>query len=183
TWSPDSKLIAFHDNKMEIWLLDTVTGKAKVIDKAVVNDGDYDASWSPDSKWLAYTQTVSNRFHSLFLYSVASGKTTQVTDGMSDVRSPAFDRGGKYLYFTESTNYGTSTSGLDMTSDAFNVTRSVYALVLAADAASPIAPQSEDEKSLETAGKDKKDSGDEHSNKDKVDAVKKPDEGGKDEAG
>src|SRR5580658_4288220 len=31
-WAPDSKLIAFHDNKLEIWLLDTVTGKASVID-------------------------------------------------------------------------------------------------------------------------------------------------------
>src|SRR5208282_5019255 len=176
TWSPDSKLIAFHDNKMEIWLLDTVTGKAKVIDKAVVNDGDYDASWSPDSKWLAYTQTVSNRFHSLFLYSVASGKTTQITDGMSDVRSPAFDRGGKYLYFTESTNYGTSTSGLDMSSDAFDVTRSVYGLALAADTASPVAPQSEDEKTPEAKdkdAKDTKDSGDEHADKDKSDDAKK----------
>jgi tricorn protease len=125
-WSPDSKLIAFHDNKLEIWLLDTVTRKATVIDKAVQEDTDYDAAWSPDSKWLAYTQSVANRFHALFLYSVASGKSTQITDGMSDVRFPAFDRGGKYLYFTESTNYGTSTSGLDMSSDAFNVTRSVY---------------------------------------------------------
>jgi tricorn protease len=182
-WSPDSKLIAFHDNKMNIWILDTTAGKAAVIDKGIVDDNDYDAAWSPDSKWLAYTQSVANRFHALFLHSMDSHKSTQVTDGMSDVRSPAFDRGGKYLYFTESTNYGTSTSGLDMTSDAFNVTRSVYALVLATDAASPIAPQSEDEKSLETTGKDKKDSGDERSNKDKGDAAKKPDEGGKDEAG
>jgi tricorn protease len=178
-WSPDSKLIAFHDNKMEIWLLDTVTGKATVIDKAVVNDGDYDASWSPDSKWLAYTQTVSNRFHALFLHSVASGKSTQITDGMSDVRFPAFDRGGQYLYFTESTNYGTSTSGLDMSSDAFDVTRSVYGLALAMDTASPIAPQSEDEKTPDA--KDKKDSGGEHADQDKSDAAKKSDEAGKQE--
>ncbi len=162
-WSPDSKLIAFHDNKMEIWLLDTTTSKATVIGKGVVSDGDYDASWSPDSKWLAYTQTVSNRFHALFLYSIASGNSTQVTDGMSDVRLPAFDRGGKYLYFTESTNYGTSTSGLDMSSDAFSVTRSVYGLALAADTPSPVAPQNEDEKL--PGVKDKKDSGDEHADK------------------
>ena len=92
-WSPDSKLIAFHDNKMNIWILDTTVGKAAVIDKGVVDDNDYDAAWSPDSKWLAYTQSVANRFHALFLHSVDLHKSTQVTDGMSDVRSPAFDRG------------------------------------------------------------------------------------------
>jgi tricorn protease len=181
-WSPDAKLIAFHDNKTEIWVLDTVAGKATVIDKAFVDDADYDASWSPDSKWLAYTQAVANRFHALFLYSVASGKSTQVSDGMSDVRFPAFDRGGKYLYFTESTNYGTTTSGLDMSSDAFSVTRSVYGLALAADTASPIAVQSEDEKKPDA--KDKKDAdaaGDKSADKDKSDAAKKPDEAGKPE--
>ena len=166
---------------MEIWLLDTATCKATVIDKAVVDDDDYDASWSPDSKWLAYTQTVSNRFHAMFLYSVASGKSTQITDAMSDVRFPAFDRGGKYLYFTESTNYGTSTSGLDMSSDEFDVTRSVYALVLAADTPSPIAPQSEDEKTPEARDKDKekdKDKDDKDKDKDKdKDAKDKKDSG------
>ncbi|MGA9496635.1 MAG: PDZ domain-containing protein [Terriglobales bacterium] len=193
-WSPDSKLIAFHDNKMQIWLVDTATAKARVIDTAVVDDGDYDASWSADSKWLAYTQSVSNRFHALFLYSVASGKSARITDGMSDVRFPAFDRGGKYLYFTGSTNYGTSTSGLDMSSDEFDVTSSIYGLALAADTASPVAPQSEDEKTPEARDKDKdkdkdrdrdkdkdndknaKDAGDEQSDKDKSDAAKKSDD-------
>src|SRR5580704_2847666 len=179
TWSPDSKLIAFHDNKTETWLLDTVAGKATVIDKAVVDDGDYSASWSPDSKWLAYTRTVPNRFHALFLYSVDLGKSTQVTDGMSDIRLPAFDRGGKYLYFAESTNYGTTTSGLDMSSDAFNVTRSIYGLALAADTPSPVAPQGEDEKKPDA--RDKKDASDEHTDKDKSDAAKKSDETAKSE--
>jgi tricorn protease len=201
-WSPDSKMIAFHDNKTEIWLLDTVTGKASVIDKAVVDDGDFDACWSADSKWLGYTQTVANRFHALFLYSVATGKSTQISDGMSDVRFPAFDRGGQYLYFTESTNYGTSTSGLDMSSDAFNVTRSVYGLALGADTASPVAPQGEDEKApgakdkdkdkdakdkdkdKDKDAKDKKDAPDDHADKDKSDkdtsdAEKKSDDAGK----
>ncbi len=36
---------------------------------------------------------------------------------MSDARHPAFDRDGQYLYFTASTNYGPTISGLDMTSD------------------------------------------------------------------
>jgi tricorn protease len=171
-WSPDSKMIAFHDNKLGIWLLDTATGKAEVIDKSVVNDGDNDAAWSPDSKWLAHTRSVANRFHALFLYSLDSRKNTQVTDGTSDVRFPAFDRGGKYLYFTESTNYGTTTSPLDMSSDAFSVTRSVYGLALAADTASPIAPQGEDEEKPEA--RDRKDD-------EKADVPKKPDEAGEQE--
>ena len=59
---------------------------------------------------------------------------------MSDARYPAFDRDGQYLYFTASTNYGPGAHPLDMTSDEHEVTRSVYALVLPADAASPVAP-------------------------------------------
>ena len=171
-WSPDSKLIAFHDNKQDTWVLDTTTGKAAVIGQSAVDDADYDAAWSPDSKWLAYTGSLTNRFHALFLYSVDAAKSSRITDGMSDVRFPAFDRGGKYLYFTESTNYGMSTSGLDMSSDALSVTRSVYALVLAADTASPVAPQSEDEKKPEARGE--KDG-------EKADAAKKPDEAGKED--
>ena len=80
------------------------------------------------------------------LYSLESGQSTQVTDGLSDARYPAFDREGQYLYFTASTNYGPGAHPLDMTSDEHQVTRSVYALVLPADAASPVTPESDEEK-------------------------------------
>jgi len=173
-WSPDSKMIAFHDNALGIWVLDTTNGKAGVIDRSVVNDGDYDAAWSPDSKWLAYTRSMNNRFHALFLYSIESHKATQVTDAMSDVQRPAFDRDGRYLYFTESTNYGTTTSGLDMTSDAFAVTRSVYALALAADTPSPIAPQPEDEKAPGAKKSDDDDKAEKPDQGEKAEKAEKP---------
>ena len=173
------KADCLYDNELGVWLLDTTTGKAEVIDKSVDNDRDYDAAWSPDSKWLAYTRSLPNRFHALFLYSVDSRKSKQVTDGMSDVRYPAFDRGGKYLYFTESTNYGTSTSGLDMSSDAFEVTRTLRPR---AGRRYPVADCSpvEDEKNPEAKDKEKKDSGDEHADQDK-EGPAKPDETGKEE--
>ena len=38
-------------------------------------------------------------------------KAFQVTDGMSDARYPVFDRNGKYLYFTASTDVGLSAVG------------------------------------------------------------------------
>jgi hypothetical protein len=42
----------------------------------------------------------------IYLYSLGGAKNTQVTDGMSDAENPVFDKNGKYLYFTASTNSG-----------------------------------------------------------------------------
>lgn len=145
-WSPDSKQISFTDNKLDILWLNTETGKLTKVDTDFNWASSSENTWSPDSKWLAYTRSLPNRLHALYLYSIDSGKCTQVTDGMSDVRYPAFDKDGQYLYFTASTNYGPTTSGLDMSSDEHLVTRNVYALVLSKDGASPVGPESDEEK-------------------------------------
>jgi tricorn protease len=149
-WSPDSKKIAFHDNRLNIYMLDTTTGKLSTVgDKNVFggfSNTNYDLDWSPDSKWIAYPRSLANHLHALFLYSVETGQSTQVTDEIADSTEPAFDREGKYLYFLASTNSGATSDGLDMTSDLYSPTSSIYAAVLAADQASPIAPELDDEK-------------------------------------
>src|SRR5262249_9691325 len=83
------------------------------------------------------------------------GKSYQLTDGMSDVLYPAFDKGGKYLYFTASTNTALSTGWLDMSSLEHPVHRSVYVMVLRKDTLSPLAPESDEEKSPDSAASDK----------------------------
>ncbi len=145
-WSPDSKLISFTDAEREILVLNTETKKLTKVDRDPNWEFQSDAAWSPDSKWLAYTRSIGNRLHAIFLYSVDSGKATQVTDGMSDARYVAFDKDGPYLYFTASTNYGPASSGLDMSSDEHEVTRHVYAMVLSNEGVSPVAPESDEEK-------------------------------------
>ena len=149
-WSPDSKKIAFHDNRLKTYMLDTTTGKLAVVNDKNVYGGfsneSFDFAWSPDSKWIAYARSMPNHLHAIFLYSVDSGQSTQVTSEMGDSRNPAFDRDGKYLYFLASTNAGATSNRLDMTSDLYRVTSNIYAITLAADAASPIAPELEDEK-------------------------------------
>ncbi len=64
---------------------------------------------------------------------------------MSDALYPSFDKNGKYLYFTASTNVALSTAGLDMSSDEHRVSRSVYLAVLSKDEKSPLAPESDEE--------------------------------------
>ena len=62
----------------------------------------------PDSKWLAYGKRLENYLGAIFVYSLADAKSTQLTDGLSDARYPVFDKDGKYLYFTASTDSGPS---------------------------------------------------------------------------
>src|SRR3954470_21527022 len=152
TWSPDSKKIAYTDKRLQLWYLDL----DKLTPKLVDNDyfGGFGPTqlgqtWSPDNKWLAYSKQLPSGQHAIFLYSLEQGKFFQVTDGMSDAVSPVFDRNGKYLYFTASTNVGLTTAGLDMSSQEHRITRSVYLAVLSKDEKSPLAPESDEEKPKE----------------------------------
>jgi tricorn protease len=157
TWSPDGKRIAYQDKRLNLWYLDLDTGKSTRVDTAPYDEDESPSppAWSPDGKWLAYARQLKNYLYAVFLYSVATGKTHQVTDGMSDARYVAFDKDGKYLYFTASTDIGPSVgSGMSMLNRG--VTRSAYVAVLSKDDPSPLAPESDDEKPKD-ADKDKKD--------------------------
>src|SRR5581483_11278790 len=143
-WSPDSKKIAYTDKRLNVWVLDVDQGASTLVDTDTFDDAALDPAWSPDSRWLAYTKQLDNYLRAVFLYDVQSGKRQQITDGMSDVRYAVFDKNGKYLYFTASTDagptLGSGMSGLDRP-----VTRHVYVAVLASDVASPLAPESDEE--------------------------------------
>src|SRR5215471_9854595 len=144
-WSPNSKSLAFTDNMMNLWLADAASGKVTKVDTDHLYNLNRAFNWSADSKWVAFERFGANRMRSIWVYSIDTGKNTQVTDGMSDAGNPAFDRDGQYLYFTASTNYGPTSSGLDMTSDDHEVTRSVYLAVLPNNIPSPLAPESDEE--------------------------------------
>ena len=149
TWSPDNKKIAYTDKRLQLWYVDLDHPTPKLV------DADYfggfgptqlNQTWAPDSKWIAYTKQLPSGLHAVFVYSLEQGKASQITDGMSDTLYPSFDKNGKYLYFTASTNTGLSTAGLDMSSDEHRVSRSAYVAVLSKDEKSPLAPESDEEK-------------------------------------
>jgi tricorn protease len=155
-WSPDSKKIAFADKRLNLWFIDVDSEKVIKIDKDTY-DHPYrslDHTWSPDSKWIAYSKRLDNHMHALFLYSLEKEKSYQLTDGLSDAISPSFDAGGKYLYFLASTNFALNTGWLDMSSYERPFTRGVYLVVLSAEDVSPLLPESDEEE----AEKEKKES-------------------------
>jgi tricorn protease len=152
TWSPDSKKIAYSDKRLNLWYVDLDNPKPKLVDTDYFGGfgpTQLNQTWAPDSKWVAYSKQLPSGQHAIFVYSLEQGKFFQITDGMSDALYPAFDKNGKYLYFTASTDVALSTAGLDMTSEEHRVTRSTYVAVLSKDLPSPLAPESDEEKSKE----------------------------------
>ncbi|HTS37234.1 MAG TPA: PDZ domain-containing protein [Candidatus Solibacter sp.] len=149
TWSPDSKKIAYTDKRLQLWYVELDNPTPKVVDTDYFGGfgtTQMSQTWSPDSKWIAYTRQLPSGIHAVFLYSIESGKATQVTDGMSDTLYPVWDKNGKYLYFTASTDVALTTAGLDMSSDEHRVSRNAYVVVLSKDEKSPLAPESDEEK-------------------------------------
>ena len=118
TWSPDGTQILLQDNHRNLWTIEVTGGKATKIDTDNYPDPSrsFEARWAPDSKWITYSKNLPNRLRAIFIYSLADKKSHQITDGMADSISAAFDAGGKYLYFMASTNYGPSTGWLEMSS-------------------------------------------------------------------
>jgi tricorn protease len=152
-WSPDSKKIAYTDKRLNLWYLDVDKGASTLIATDPFDDQAFNPAWSPDSRWLAYTKQKDNFLRAVFLFDVQTGKEHQVTDGLSDARYAAFDKNGKYLYFTASTDAG-GVLGWEMSGIDRPVTRHVYVIVLAADLPSPLAPESDEEGKADSAKAD-----------------------------
>ncbi|SDW39390.1 tricorn protease [Hydrobacter penzbergensis] len=160
-WSPDSKKICFADNGRNLYLLDVASGNQQKIDAdELYVPGAFReqfGDWSPDSKWLVYTKVTGTFFKKAILYSVDQNKSFPVTDGLSDVSEPIFDRGGKYLFFFASTDAGPVVNWFDQSNNDTRSTNSIYLLTLQKETISPFAKESDEEtKGQDTAKAGKK---------------------------
>lgn len=149
-WSPDSSRIAFRDNGRTLYVLQVSSGAiSKVITEPVYRPGafaDTTYSWSPDSKWLAYTSTSRAQIQSAHLYSIDKQQSFPITDGLSDVAEPVFDRNGKYLYLLASTDAGPVRDWFSQASADMRSTSAIYLVVLKKGEPSPLAKESDEEK-------------------------------------
>ncbi|MCP4895757.1 MAG: protease [bacterium] len=175
-WSPDNKHLAYGDADRNLWIVNIESGDQRLVD----NEGFAHPvrlirpAWAPDSKWLTYSKRLTNQYNAVFVVDVTSNEApVQVTDGLSDSHSPVFDASGKYLYFLGSTDFGMGVGWLDMSSYPYTANYSIYAAVLAADEANPLAPESDDEEAEEEDADEGEDEDSEEADSDDTDEADK----------
>jgi len=139
-WSPDEKRVSFLDNAYSLYVLELESGRATRI-----AENDYfghtpfiSHNWSPDSQWLAYTQNSNGLIQVVYVYSPAQKKSTRITDGLTEVSEPVFDRNGRYLYVIASDQAGPVKDWFSLASLDLTFTHSLYAIVLRKGDASPL---------------------------------------------
>ena len=159
-WSPDGNYIAYSDTDYNVWVISLNSGNVQKVatDRYAHPNRTMNPVWSPDSRWIAYSKQLNSHFKAIFAYDVQGKKELQLTDGMADAISPVWDEAGEYLYFLASTNYGLQSGWLDMSSYDPQLTRSLYALVLASDGKAPNLPTSDEEEVSTTSATTKKES-------------------------
>lgn len=168
-WSPDSKKICYVDNSSSIYYIDVESGKVKKIHSNIVYDvfGSLKGNWSPDSKWITYSKLQKTYIQQVMLYSLEKDKSFEVTDGLSDVTDPVFDKSGKYLYFFGSTNAGPVKEWFDQSNIDMKMTQNLYLAVLSKDSSSPFVRESDEEKGTPPAAEAKDEKSKDKDKKDK----------------
>jgi len=100
-WSPDGTRIAIYDQEQTLWIVDVASGAKTRVDQGKWGYHpemvEATASWSPDSRWLAYARGLDNRNNALFLFDTQSGERHQLTSGAFDDFAPMFEASGNYL--------------------------------------------------------------------------------------
>ena len=155
SWSPDSKKILWSDKKLRVQYVDVATKTVKTVTNAKVWEI-RDAVWSPDSRWIAYSQTETDQLSRVYLFSVDTGKTYTVTDGWYGSNSPAFSGDGKYLFFISNRDFNPIYSATEW-NHAYEDMARVYLVTLAKETPSPFRPRSDETTDTPPMGEPKKD--------------------------
>ncbi len=141
-WSPDSKKILWDDKKQRLSFCDVATGEVVEVVQAVRWEVGPSA-WSPDSRWIAYDKPELEEMNKVYLYSLDSKKTLEVTDGWYNSGNPSFSSDGKYLFFVSDRDFDPVYSATEW-NHAYLAMSRVFFVTLAKDTKSPFEPKSDE---------------------------------------
>ncbi len=148
-WSPDSKKLAFIDEKNDISVIDVGSGETIVADNADWNVGHggrygFAIAWSPDSKWIAYNKGLDNANNAVFLYNLENNQAVQATSGFYEDFYPVFSTDGKYLFYYTNRSLTATYSDMGDGTWIYPNSTQIAALSLTKDAPSLLYPKADE---------------------------------------
>jgi tricorn protease len=161
--SPDGKMIAYTDKDDLLWIY-SLEDKIHTQIETTVEGRPWGLEWSPDSRWLAFTDPALNWFGQIKVYDVIEKKIISVTTDRYNSHSPSWSPDGKWLYFLSDRNLVslvTNPWGSRQAEPFFDRQTKIYLIPLMPDIRSPFAPDDEladtEEKEEKAEKDDKKD--------------------------
>jgi tricorn protease len=142
SWSPDSKKILWGDKKLRLQYVNVET-KAVLLAAEAKAWEIRDAVWSPDSKWIAYSQEEADDMARVYLFSVEQNKTYAVTDPWYGSYGPTFSGDGKYLFFISNRAFNPTYGDTEFDFTYKDMAR-IYLVTLARATPSPFKPKDDE---------------------------------------
>lgn len=139
---PDGKTIGIQTVANEYLLLDIASKKITPVIKSQYGFGDVDVS--PDNKWLAYIENGTNEFGSVYLYEIATGKRTKITEGYYSDSSVSWDLNGKFLYVVSARTFSPTYGNYEFSLKVDNTQR-IYAVPLQKSTPNPLTAPDDEE--------------------------------------
>jgi tricorn protease len=146
-WSPDGNHIAFVDERARLRVLNAASESIQTIDVDGDNGGwsELQPTWSPDSRWIAYSKSFANKLRRVMVWSSETGEVHAVTDPMASATTPEWDRGGRHLWFLASTDQALASGWANTSSMGVDPTFGAYVVVLREDDPTPFTLRSDEE--------------------------------------
>jgi tricorn protease len=152
-WSPDSKKILWADKKLRLRFVHVKS--SRITEVATSERWEFnDYSWSPDSRWIAYSRAEMDSMNKIYLYSLGKKESSELTDGWYDSSNPTFSSDGKFVFFVSDRDFNPIYGRTEWNHIYRDMSR-LYLITLAKTTESPFQPRS-DEVEIEKPEKKKK---------------------------
>ena len=128
--------------KLRVQYVEVATKAVKLVHQAKVWEV-RDAVFSPDSKWIAFSQQEEEGLSKVYRHSVEQGKSYEVTDGWFGWAGPVFSGDGKYLLKVLLRDFNPIYSDTEW-NHAYKDMQRIYLVTLAKDTPSPFRPRNDE---------------------------------------
>ena len=110
--APNGQRIAMTDRTGRLHLLELATGNLKTIDRSDAGEIT-DVAFSGDSMWLAFARPMPGDWSSVAIHAVRTGRTIEVSNGLTRDGSPRFSNDGRYLFFLSDREFDATLGTMD----------------------------------------------------------------------